>query len=60
MTEEGLVVHWVVSTGLGAAAGYGWYRVVGCGTGTCPITARWWTATLYGAALGAMVAGGGA
>ncbi|MEQ1570572.1 MAG: DUF6132 family protein [Myxococcota bacterium] len=54
------MVHWVVSTGLGAAAGYGWYRVVGCGTGTCPITARWWTATLYGAALGAMVAGGGA
>ena len=22
----------------------GWYRVVGCSTGSCPITARWWTA----------------
>lgn len=36
----------------GAALGYGWYRVVGCSTGACPITARWWTSTLYGAFIG--------
>lgn len=39
---------------LGASAGFGWYRVVGCASGACPITARWWTATLYGALLGGM------
>jgi hypothetical protein len=37
---------------VGAAAGYAWYRVVGCRTGTCPITSRWWTSTLYGALMG--------
>jgi hypothetical protein len=38
----------------GAALGYAWYRLVGCSTGSCPITARWWSATLYGAVLGAI------
>lgn len=42
--------------GAGALAGYGWYRVVGCRSGTCPITARWWTAALYGAFMGGMLA----
>ena len=37
---------------LGAAAGYGWYRLVGCRTGTCLITSRWWTSTAYGALMG--------
>ncbi|MEQ1504042.1 MAG: DUF6132 family protein [Myxococcota bacterium] len=54
------MIQLVAASGLGAAAGYGWFRVVGCGTGTCPITARWWTAALYGAVVGALVAGGGA
>lgn len=36
----------------GAAAGYAWHRLAGCSSGTCVITARWWTATLYGAAVG--------
>ena len=40
---------------LGAAGGYAWYRVVGCRSGTCLITARWWTATLYGIVMGAML-----
>lgn len=40
---------------VGAVAGYGWYRVVGCSTGACPITARWWTSALYGAFLGGML-----
>lgn len=43
---------------LGAGLGYGWYRLVGCGSGTCPITARWWTSALYGAAIGWMMSSG--
>ena len=43
----------------GAGLGYGWYRLVGCSTGTCPITARWWTSTLYGAMVGGMMASSG-
>ena len=39
---------------VGAALGYGWYRVVGCRTGTCAITANAWSATAYGAGMGAL------
>jgi hypothetical protein len=40
---------------LGAALGYGYHRLVGCSTGACVITARWWTSTLYGAFVGGMM-----
>lgn len=46
----------VLGVALGAAAGFAWYRLVGCRSGTCIITARWWTASLYGAIMGYMVA----
>jgi hypothetical protein len=42
----------LVSTLAGAAFGYAWYRVVGCSSGACPLTSRWWTSTLYGAFVG--------
>ena len=38
----------------GAALGYGYYRLVGCTTGTCPITSNPWVASIYGALLGAV------
>lgn len=40
----------------GALAGYAWHRLVGCRTGTCPITANPWTSTLYGALIGVLAA----
>ena len=40
----------------GAALGYAYFRVVGCRTGTCPLTARWWSSTGYGALLGFLIA----
>lgn len=36
---------------LGGAAGYAFYRFVGCRTGGCPITSNPWLSTLYGAFL---------
>jgi hypothetical protein len=45
----------LLATALGAAAGYGYYRAVGCRTGACPITANPWISTLYGAFMGAMM-----
>jgi hypothetical protein len=41
---------------LGALAGFGWYRLVGCSTGACPLTSNPWITTLYGAAVGALLA----
>ncbi len=37
---------------LGAAVGVGYSRLVGCRTGTCPLTSNAWTAGLYGALVG--------
>ncbi len=46
--------HTLIAVLVGAALGYAWHRVVGCSTGACPLTANPWTATLYGAVLGAL------
>lgn len=40
---------------LGAAAGFSWYKFIGCKSGTCPITSNPWISTLYGALVGAML-----
>jgi uncharacterized membrane protein len=40
---------------LGGAAGYAFYRFVGCKTGVCPITANPWISTLYGALIGVLL-----
>jgi len=45
-------LHVIAGVTIGAGFGYGYYRVIGCRSGVCPITARWWTSTLYGAFLG--------
>ena len=49
---------WRLAFGIlvGAALGYAYHRVVGCRTGACIITAKWWTATLYGAVVGFLAA----
>ncbi|HZT21770.1 MAG TPA: DUF6132 family protein [Verrucomicrobiae bacterium] len=41
---------------IGAGLGYGWYRVVGCSTGTCPLTRHPLISTLYGTIVGALIA----
>jgi len=38
---------------LGTAAGYAYWYFIGCMSGTCPITASWYTSTVYGALVGA-------
>lgn len=45
----------VVYVVFGAVAGWAWYRLVGCSTGSCPITANPWTSAGYGALMGAML-----
>jgi len=42
---------------IGAAGGFLWYRIVGCRTGSCPITSNPWASTIYGAVIGAMFIG---
>lgn len=42
---------------IGAVLGFGWYKLVGCSTGTCPLTSHPVVSTLYGMTLGALIAG---
>lgn len=43
----------------GAAFGYVViHKLIGCATGTCPITANPYTSTIYGALMGLLLAGG--
>lgn len=51
--------HPAMTVVIGAAAGYGWHRVVGCKGGACPITANPYTSTFYGALMGYLAARGG-
>jgi uncharacterized membrane protein YeaQ/YmgE (transglycosylase-associated protein family) len=40
---------------LGASVAGAYAHLVGCRTGTCPLTSNVWTASLYGAFVGAIV-----
>jgi len=42
---------------LGAAAGYAYYRFVGCSGGSCPITGNPYISTIYGAVMGLLFSG---
>jgi hypothetical protein len=45
---------------IGGAVGFAYQRVVGCSTGTCPLTATPLRAILYGAVVGCLMALAGA
>lgn len=42
----------------GAALGFVYQRVVGCRSGSCPLTSNAWVTTLYGALVGVLTSGG--
>jgi Family of unknown function (DUF6132) len=44
---------------VGGALGFGYYRLVGCSSGACPITSNPYISTLYGALLGYLIGAGG-
>ncbi len=43
---------------IGGVLGFAWYRMVGCSTGTCPLTANPYISTMYGAAIGLLMSAG--
>jgi hypothetical protein len=52
-----MILRLIVGAAVGAGLGYGWYKLVGCSTGTCPLASNPCFSTLYGLAVGALIAG---
>lgn len=42
----------IIFTFVGAAAGFLYWKFIGCLSGTCPIKSVWYLSTLYGSVLG--------
>lgn len=56
------MIHWIKNnllllTGIliGAAAGYIYWKTIGCNSGTCLITSKWANSTAYGALMGGLL-----
>jgi len=51
------MVKFIVGVVSGAVLGFAYYKLVGCSSGTCPITSSPISSMLYGALMGGVVAG---
>lgn len=48
--------NYLIGIALGAIAGFLYWHFIGCNSGTCPITSRWYNSTAYGAIIGVLFA----
>jgi len=48
----------IIGMAIGAAVGWMYYKLIGCPSGTCPITSNPYSSTIVGAVLGALIAWG--
>ena len=51
-----MIIRILIGIVIGGALGLGWYLLVGCPTGTCPLTRNPVITTIYGAVIGALAA----
>lgn len=48
-------MKYIIGLALGAVAGFAYYKLVGCASGTCPITSNPFVSTIYGAVMGLLL-----
>ncbi|HTI99250.1 MAG TPA: DUF6132 family protein [Dongiaceae bacterium] len=48
--------HIIIGLVVGGGLGWGWYKLVGCPTGACPLTRHPLITMIYGAVMGVLVA----
>ena len=51
------LMRYIIGALIGGIVGFGYYKLVGCSTGTCPLTSNPWSSTIYGMVMGTMIAG---
>jgi hypothetical protein len=51
------MIRLIIGIVIGAAIGFVYYKFVGCASGTCPLTSNPFISTIYGAVMGALIAG---
>ena len=51
-----MILRIIIGIIVGGGLGFGWYKLVGCSTGTCPLTSNPFISTIYGAVLGVLIA----
>ena len=50
-----LSINVILGIIIGGVVGYGFYKLVGCSSGACPLTSNPWVSTIYGALLGFLI-----
>ena len=51
-----MMVKLIMGAAAGGGLGLGYYKLIGCTSGTCPLTSNPWISSLYGAVMGILVA----
>ena len=51
-----MILRSIIGIIVGGGLGFGWYMLVGCPTGTCPLTSNPVVTIIYGAVLGGLAA----
>jgi hypothetical protein len=51
-----MILRIILGILVGGGLGFGYYKFVGCSTGTCPLTSNPVISTIYGAVFGVLLA----
>jgi 4-hydroxybenzoate polyprenyltransferase len=50
-------VLYIIGISIGSILGFLYWYYIGCTNGTCPLTAKWYTSSIFGAIFGYLIAG---
>ncbi len=51
-----MILRLIIGAVVGGGLGFAYFKFVGCSTGACPLTSNPFVSTIYGSAVGALLA----